>query len=161
MSDESRAPSLADLGLAGLAPDQVRSLAAFLAQHVAGEDSSTEGAQRMISLSRVTSVPSAAPARSGGTRALSLDERAQEQQQAGVDQGVVQTAALLESRLRDVLADQGIGHTWLDPAEDPAARAMLDELEPPDEVPVVLAPDGRVLIDPDGDELVRLAARRG
>ncbi|WP_081788600.1 Na+/H+ antiporter NhaA [Candidatus Blastococcus massiliensis] len=63
------------------------------------------------------------------------------------------------SRLRDVLADQGIGHTWLDPAEDPAARAMLDELDPPAGVPVVLAPDGRVLFDPSGDELVRLAGR--
>jgi Na+:H+ antiporter, NhaA family len=64
------------------------------------------------------------------------------------------------ARLRDVLADQGIGHTWLDPTEDPAAREMLDELDAPADVPVVLAADGRVLIDPSGDELVRLAAYR-
>jgi hypothetical protein len=61
-------------------------------------------------------------------------------------------------RLRDLLADQDIGHTWLDPAEDPVARTMLEELEPPDGVPVVLAPDGRVLVDPSGDELLRLTA---
>ncbi|SOC53370.1 Na+/H+ antiporter NhaA [Blastococcus aggregatus] len=61
-------------------------------------------------------------------------------------------------RLRDLLAHQDIGHTWLDPAEDPAARTMLEELEPPDGVPVVLAPDGRVLVDPSGDELLRLTA---
>ena len=64
-------------------------------------------------------------------------------------------------RLRDLLADQDIGHTWLDPAEDPAARTMLEELEPPDGVPVVLAPDGRVLVDPSGDELLRLTAGTG
>ena len=59
-------------------------------------------------------------------------------------------------RLRQALADSGIGHTWLDPAEDPAARTMLEELETPAEVPVVLATDGRVLVDPDGDDLARL-----
>ncbi|MGY1753913.1 Na+/H+ antiporter NhaA [Blastococcus sp. SYSU D01042] len=59
-------------------------------------------------------------------------------------------------RLRQTLADHGIGHTWLDPAEDPAARTMLEELETPAEVPVVLATDGRVLVDPGGDDLARL-----
>jgi Na+:H+ antiporter, NhaA family len=60
------------------------------------------------------------------------------------------------ARLRQTLADHGLGHTWLDPAEDPAARAMLDELEAPAETPVVVAADGRVFFDPSGDELLRL-----
>ncbi|RBY75872.1 Na+/H+ antiporter NhaA [Blastococcus sp. TF02-09] len=61
-------------------------------------------------------------------------------------------------RLRRLLADHGVGHTWLDPAEDPAARSMLEELEAPAGTPVVLAADGRVLFDPTGDDLLRLGS---
>ncbi|RBY92611.1 Na+/H+ antiporter NhaA [Blastococcus sp. TF02A-30] len=64
------------------------------------------------------------------------------------------------ARLRQTLADHALGHTWLDPAEDPAARTMLDELEAPDGTPVVIAPDGRVLFDPSGDDLLRLGTTR-
>lgn len=61
--------------------------------------------------------------------------------------------------LRAVLEEQGIAHTWLDPADDPAARTMLDELEVPGEQPVVVAPDGRVLIGPTPEELARATGR--
>ncbi|MGY2127800.1 Na+/H+ antiporter NhaA [Blastococcus sp. SYSU DS0617] len=61
-------------------------------------------------------------------------------------------------RLRQTLADHALGHTWLDPSEDPAARTMLEELEAPEGVPVVLAADGRVLFDPSGDDLARLGS---
>jgi NhaA family Na+:H+ antiporter len=63
-------------------------------------------------------------------------------------------------RLRQTLADHSLGHIWLDPAEDPAARTMLEELEAPPETPVVLVADGRVLVDPSGDELLRLGTER-
>jgi Na+/H+ antiporter NhaA len=56
------------------------------------------------------------------------------------------------------LAEHGIAHQWLDPAEDEAARTMLEEIDPPDASrPVVLAADGRVLLDPSADDLVRAA----
>ncbi|SDF97472.1 Na+/H+ antiporter NhaA [Blastococcus aurantiacus] len=61
-------------------------------------------------------------------------------------------------RLRQLLADHGVGHTWLDPTDDPAARTMIEELEAPADTPVVLAADGRVLFDPSGDDLVRLGS---
>jgi Na+:H+ antiporter, NhaA family len=57
-----------------------------------------------------------------------------------------------------VLSERGIVHQWLDPREDDAARAMLAEIEGlADDRPVVLAADGRVLIEPTADELVRAA----
>jgi len=62
------------------------------------------------------------------------------------------------ARLQAVLDEHGIAHQWLDPAEHEAARAVLaenDTLE--EERPVVVASDGRVLVDPDRDELLRAA----
>ncbi len=60
--------------------------------------------------------------------------------------------------LQAVLDEHGIAHQWLDPVENEAARAVLaenDALE--EERPVVVAPDGRVLVDPGRDELLRAA----
>jgi NhaA family Na+:H+ antiporter len=64
--------------------------------------------------------------------------------------------------LRTLLADHDVAHQWLDPADDPAARRLLDEAltDVPDtgpNRPVVLAPDGRVLVAPTVEELVALA----
>nr|MDQ3763465.1 cyclic nucleotide-binding domain-containing protein [Actinomycetota bacterium] len=60
--------------------------------------------------------------------------------------------------LRTLLDQNGIGHQWLDPAEDAAARALLDEIDPRDgSRPVVVAADGRVLFEPTLDDLVRAA----
>ena len=64
--------------------------------------------------------------------------------------------------LRTLLADHDVPHQWLDPADDPAARRLLDEAladAPADgrDRPVVLAPDGRVLVEPDVAELAALA----
>ncbi|GAB3365205.1 Na+/H+ antiporter NhaA [Modestobacter lapidis] len=64
--------------------------------------------------------------------------------------------------LRTLLADAGIAHQWLDPADDPAARRLIDEVltDLPDAAahrPVVLAPDGRVLVEPTAGELLALA----
>ncbi|MCW2697663.1 MAG: putative cyclic nucleotide-binding protein [Modestobacter sp.] len=66
------------------------------------------------------------------------------------------------AELSALLADSGIAHQWLDPADDPAARRLLDEAlaDVPGgdgQRPVVLAPDGRVLVEPTGAELVTLA----
>jgi len=62
------------------------------------------------------------------------------------------------AELQAVLAEHRIAHQWLDPAEDEAARTMLEEIEPPEPSrPVVLAADGRVLLAPTADELVRAA----
>jgi CRP-like cAMP-binding protein len=69
------------------------------------------------------------------------------------DRGWPASAALLE-----VLTERGIAYQWLDPAENDSARAMLAEIEALDDHrPVVVAPDGRVLVDPSADELVRAA----
>jgi hypothetical protein len=55
-----------------------------------------------------------------------------------------------------VLADNGIAHQWLDPTEDESARTLLAELDLPDDSrPVVVAADGRVLVEPTVEELVR------
>ncbi|MGH3788363.1 MAG: Na+/H+ antiporter NhaA [Pseudonocardiaceae bacterium] len=64
--------------------------------------------------------------------------------------------------LRAVLADNQIVHQWLDPAEDPAAQTLLAEIglevdREQDARPVVLAADGRVLLDPSIDDLTRAA----
>jgi CRP-like cAMP-binding protein len=60
--------------------------------------------------------------------------------------------------LEEVLTERGIAHEWLDPAEDEAARAMLAEIDALDETrPVVIASDGRVLIDPTPDDLLGAA----
>ena len=57
-----------------------------------------------------------------------------------------------------LLDEHGIAHQWLDPAEDDAARAVLAENDALDEErPVVVAPDGRVLVDPGPDDLLRAA----
>jgi NhaA family Na+:H+ antiporter len=64
--------------------------------------------------------------------------------------------------LRTLLGDHDIPHQWLDPVDDPAARRLLDEAladlpsADPDR-PVVLAPDGRVLVEPSVEELGALA----
>jgi NhaA family Na+:H+ antiporter len=60
--------------------------------------------------------------------------------------------------LEDALTEHGIAHRWLDPAEDEAARVMLAEIDALDETrPVVIASDGRVLIDPTPEDLLRAA----
>jgi Na+:H+ antiporter, NhaA family len=60
--------------------------------------------------------------------------------------------------LEDALTEHGIAHRWLDPAENEAARAMLAEIDALDETrPVVIASDGRVLIDPTPEDLLRAA----
>jgi CRP-like cAMP-binding protein len=64
------------------------------------------------------------------------------------------SAALLAT-----LHEQGITHIWLDPADDPAARTMLDELDVAGEQPVVVARDGRVLVGPTPEELARATGR--
>ena len=57
--------------------------------------------------------------------------------------------------LRAVLADHGIAHQWLDPTQDESARSLLLEIDADDSRPVVLAADGRVLVEPSVEELVR------
>jgi len=60
--------------------------------------------------------------------------------------------------LEEVLTGHGIVHQWLDPAEDESARAMLAEIDAMEETqPVVIASDGRVLIDPTPEELLQAA----
>jgi CRP-like cAMP-binding protein len=62
------------------------------------------------------------------------------------------------AELLAVLTERGIAHRWLDPAEDETARSMLAEIDALDETrPVVIAADGRVLLRPTTDELVRAA----
>jgi Na+:H+ antiporter, NhaA family len=62
------------------------------------------------------------------------------------------------AELQAVLAEHRIAHQWLDPTEDEVARTMLEEIDPPEASrPVVLAADGRVLLAPTADELVRAA----
>ncbi|WP_222264722.1 Na+/H+ antiporter NhaA [Modestobacter marinus] len=63
------------------------------------------------------------------------------------------------AELRQVLTDEGIAHQWLDPADDPAARRILAETDQDGgTVPVVLSPDGRVLVEPTREDLVRFAS---
>ena len=60
------------------------------------------------------------------------------------------------AELRSLLADNGIAHQWLDPTEDEAARSLLAQIDVPDDSrPVVVAADGRVLVEPSVEELVR------
>ena len=60
--------------------------------------------------------------------------------------------------LRAVLEEHGIAHQWLDPADHDAAQAVLAENDALDEErPVVVAADGRVLVDPSPEELLRAA----
>ncbi|TQN40680.1 Na+/H+ antiporter NhaA [Blastococcus colisei] len=62
------------------------------------------------------------------------------------------------ARLQALLDEHGIAHQWLDPADDEAARAVLAENDALDEErPVVVAPDGRVLVDPGPDDLLGAA----
>jgi NhaA family Na+:H+ antiporter len=61
-------------------------------------------------------------------------------------------------RLRAQLADDGIPHQWLDPAEDAAARTLFAEAGGDGgTTPVVIRPDGRVLRDPTRDDLLQAA----
>jgi len=49
-------------------------------------------------------------------------------------------------------------HQWLDPAEDDAARRLLAEAGATDtDRPLVVRPDGRVLVDPTREELLQAA----
>jgi hypothetical protein len=64
--------------------------------------------------------------------------------------------------LQHLLEDAGIAHQWLDPADDPAARSLLAEARrdqdgDASDRPVVLGPDGRVLVEPSREELLALA----
>jgi Na+/H+ antiporter NhaA len=62
------------------------------------------------------------------------------------------------ARLQALLDEHGVAHQWLDPAENDAARAMLAENDALEEArPVVVASDGRVLVDPGADELLQAA----
>jgi Na+:H+ antiporter, NhaA family len=62
------------------------------------------------------------------------------------------------AQLGDLLEDAGIAHQWLDPADDPAARALLAEAGADGGTqPVVLAPDGRILVAPSREDLLVLA----
>ena len=60
-------------------------------------------------------------------------------------------------RLREQLAADGIPHQWLDPAEDPAARTLFTEAGGDGETPIVIRPDGRVLVDATRDDLLQAA----
>ncbi|WP_299953069.1 Na+/H+ antiporter NhaA [uncultured Modestobacter sp.] len=56
------------------------------------------------------------------------------------------------------LAEDGIAHQWLDPAEDAAARTLLAEAGVEGTTtPLVIRPDGRVLVDPSRDDLLQAA----
>ena len=60
--------------------------------------------------------------------------------------------------LRALLIENGIEYQWLDPAEDPAARALLQEIDPSGTPrPAVVAPDGRVVLEPTQEDLIRAA----
>ncbi|MCZ2838077.1 Na+/H+ antiporter NhaA [Modestobacter sp. VKM Ac-2985] len=62
------------------------------------------------------------------------------------------------AELRAQLAEDGVPHTWLDPAEDAAAARLLAEIGGEEATsPVVLTPDGRVLVEPTREELARAA----
>lgn len=63
-------------------------------------------------------------------------------------------------KLRAELAEHGIAHEWLDPADDTVAWTILDEISAEDrdaEQPVVVAPNGQLLVGPTLDEVRRLA----
>jgi NhaA family Na+:H+ antiporter len=61
--------------------------------------------------------------------------------------------------LAELLAERSVPHQWLDPADDPAAQRMWAEVGADGRKdPVVLAPDGRVLVDPTAEDLARAAA---
>jgi Na+/H+ antiporter NhaA len=61
-------------------------------------------------------------------------------------------------RLQAQLAEDGIAHQWLDPAEDAAARTLFAEAGGDGgTTPVVIRPDGRVLSDPTRDDLLMAA----
>jgi NhaA family Na+:H+ antiporter len=61
--------------------------------------------------------------------------------------------------LAELLVAGHVPHQWLDPADDPAAQRMWAEVGTDGrKEPVVVAPDGRVLVDPTGEDLARAAA---
>ncbi|CCH90673.1 Putative cyclic nucleotide-binding protein [Modestobacter italicus] len=61
-------------------------------------------------------------------------------------------------RLQAELAEDGIAHQWLDPAEDAAARTLFAEAGGDGGTrPIVIRPDGRVLVEPTRDDLLAAA----
>ena len=61
-------------------------------------------------------------------------------------------------RLQAELAEDGIAHQWLDPAEDAAARTLFAEAGGDGgTTPMVIRPDGRVLVEPTRDDLLAAA----
>lgn len=62
------------------------------------------------------------------------------------------------AELQARLAADGIAHQWLDPADDAAARTLLAEAGVEGTTtPLVIRPDGRVLVDPTRDDLLQAA----
>ena len=62
--------------------------------------------------------------------------------------------------LRAALVEHGIDHQWLDPADDDLARTVLREAASDDgavEQPVVVTPDGQLLVGPPLEEVQRVA----
>ncbi len=65
-------------------------------------------------------------------------------------------AAADVGRLRNFLSRNGIPHLLLDPAEDDEARAFIERYTPgPDEMPLVVCPDGSILLNPTEDALAK------
>jgi Na+/H+ antiporter NhaA len=60
--------------------------------------------------------------------------------------------------LAALLTERNVPHQWLDPADDPAAQRMWAEVGTDGSTqPAVVAPDGRVLVDPTAEDLARAA----
>jgi thioredoxin reductase (NADPH) len=60
------------------------------------------------------------------------------------------------ARLRNFLRRNGIPHLLFDPATDPDAQAFIERYAPqPDDMPLVVCPDGSVLRNPDESALAR------
>jgi thioredoxin reductase (NADPH) len=60
------------------------------------------------------------------------------------------------ARLRSFLSRNGIPHLLLDPSEDEDARTFVERYSPrPDELPLVVCPDGSILLNPTEDALAR------
>jgi thioredoxin reductase (NADPH) len=60
------------------------------------------------------------------------------------------------ARLRSFLSRNGIPHLLLDPSDDEGARTFIERYAPgPDELPLVLCPDGSTMFNPTEDALAR------
>jgi thioredoxin reductase (NADPH) len=60
------------------------------------------------------------------------------------------------ARLRSFLSRNGIPHLWLDPADDEHARGFIERYTPgPEELPLVVCPDGSTLLNPTEEMLAR------